>query len=255
MTDIFRRRRRWSWLALLGLALAVAALGAAVGAGAGYRLGVLDLAAAFDSLRLAAWTGLAAVVVSVGGVVRARPGSGRRGLTAALLGVAVGAAVFWFPFDMRRAGQQVPPIHDITTDTANPPQFDAVLALRADAPNTARYPGAEVARMQKQAYPDIRPARFDLPPETVFAAAHETARELGWDIVAALPRKGRIEATATTLWFGFRDDVVVRVTSDDGGAVVDVRSVSRVGRSDLGKNAERIREYLARLDETLAAGE
>jgi uncharacterized protein (DUF1499 family) len=70
---------------------------------------------------------------------------------------------------------------------------------------------------------------------------------MGWTIVAAEPAAGRIEATATTRWLGFKDDVVVRIRPDAGGSRVDVRSVSRVGKSDLGTNARRIREYLGRL--------
>lgn len=248
----FGRRRQWSWLALLGLALGAAALGAAVVAGVGYRIGWLGLAAAFTWLRAAAWIGLAAVVMSLSGVIRARPGSNRRGLAAALLGLVVGASVFWVPFSLRRAAEQVPPIHDVTTDTDDPPRFEAVLPLREGAPNPAEYTGAEVARLQRQAYPEIRPVRLRLPPDRVFPAAQEVARDLGWEIVEASPQSGRIEATDTTFWFGFKDDVVVRIAAGDSGSVIDVRSKSRVGRSDLGKNAERIRRFLDKLREELA---
>jgi uncharacterized protein (DUF1499 family) len=68
-----------------------------------------------------------------------------------------------------------------------------------------------------------------------------------WEVVAADAAAGRIEATATTPWFGFRDDIVVRIVPADGGSRVDVRSVSRVGKGDLGVNARRIREFLGRL--------
>jgi hypothetical protein len=74
------------------------------------------------------------------------------------------------------------------------------------------------------------------------------AQELGWEIVAVDPAAGRVEATATTLWFGFKDDIVVRVRRADGGAQVDVRSVSRLGGGDLGANAARVRAFLERLE-------
>jgi uncharacterized protein (DUF1499 family) len=143
--------------------------------------------------------------------------------------------------------QLVPPIHDITTDTEQPPQFQAVLPLRADAPNPAEYGGAEIAGQQRQGYPDIAPLALEQPSAEAFRRALEAARGMGWDIVAADSVAGRIEATATTAWFGFKDDVVVRITPAGSGSRVDVRSVSRVGKSDVGANAERIREFLGRL--------
>jgi uncharacterized protein (DUF1499 family) len=71
---------------------------------------------------------------------------------------------------------------------------------------------------------------------------------MGWEIVDAQPREGRIEATATTFWFGFKDDVVVRITPLAAGSRIDVRSKSRVGRGDTGTNAQRVRAYLKRLN-------
>ena len=141
----------------------------------------------------------------------------------------------------------MPPIHDITTDTADPPVFVAVLPLRADAPNPAEYGGEDVAAAQQQAYPDLRPLILPLAPDVTFARALDAARGAGWAIVAADSTDRRIEATETTGWFGFKDDVVVRIRPADGGSRVDVRSVSRTGRSDVGTNARRIRAYLRSL--------
>src|SRR6202022_4383493 len=115
--------------------------------------------------------------------------------------------------------------------------FVAVLPLRQGAPNTAEYAGAALAAQQRAGYPGLAPVRFAAPPDQVFA------RALGWQIVAAVPAEGRLEATDRTRWFGFRDDVVVRVAAEGTGTRVDVRSVSRVGRSDLGTNARRIRRF------------
>src|SRR5207237_3453093 len=100
---------------------------------------------------------------------------------------------------------------------------------------------------QRTGYPDIAPLLLDRPPAQVFAAAERSARAMGWDIAAAVPEEGRIEATDTTLLFGFKDDVVIRVAPNAGGTRVDVRSLSRVGGSDVGVNATRVRSFLQRL--------
>lgn len=244
----FMARSSLSFAALLGFVVAVAvALGGAL-AGPAYRWDVLELGDAFTLLRWAAYGGLAAVAVSLAGLARARPGAGRRGLLLSLLGVALGAAAFWMPYSHYRLAQSVPPIHDITTDPESPARFEAVVPLRPDDANSLRYGGESVARQQRQAYPDIRPATFDNPREAVFQAALDTAADLGWRIVARDEEAGRIEAVDTTIWFGFQDDVVVRLGRDNGSTRVDVRSVSRVGVSDVGMNAARIRDFMAGLE-------
>jgi uncharacterized protein (DUF1499 family) len=139
----------------------------------------------------------------------------------------------------------VPPIHDISTDTSDPPAFVAVVARRvaAGASNPPEYAGPEVAAQQQAAYPDLTPIALQAPPDQAFARALAAARSLGWEIVASEAGEGRLEATDTTRWFGFKDDVVVRIRPDGGGSRVDVRSKSRVGRSDVGANAARIRAF------------
>lgn len=139
------------------------------------------------------------------------------------------------------------PIHDITTDTTDPPVFVDILPLRAGARNGASYGGARVAELQRAAYPDIVPVDLALAPAAAFAKSLATANAMGWAIVAADSSAGRIEATATTRVFRFRDDVVIRVRARDGGSRVDIRSVSRIGERDLGKNASRIRDFIVRL--------
>ena len=145
-----------------------------------------------------------------------------------------------------------PPIHDITTDTNDPPLFVDVLPLRAGARNSADYGGNRVADLQHAAYPDIAPVDLPIALAVAFARALAAARAMGWAIVATDTSTGRIEATATTRVFRFRDDVVIRIRPRDGGSRLDIRSVSRIGGSDLGKNASRIREFIARLRESPA---
>ncbi|MDZ7645432.1 MAG: DUF1499 domain-containing protein [Woeseiaceae bacterium] len=189
-------------------------------------------------------TALAIVLLAVPATRRGR----RRTLGIAVL---IGVVTVWVPLDGYRTARSLPYIHDITTDTRNPPAFVAVAPLRADAPNPAAYPGEETAAQQREAYPDIQPLDFPLSPDAVYEAALATARDRGWDIVAAEPGEGRIEATATTFWFGFKDDLVIRITPRADGSRLDIRSKSRVGRSDIGKNAARIREFTAALAERL----
>ena len=142
-----------------------------------------------------------------------------------------------------------PAIHDITTDTNDPPTFVDVLPLRAGARNSATYGGSDVAALQRAAYPDILPVDLAITPAAAFAKARTAASAMGWALVSANSSGGRIEATATTRWLRFKDDVVIRVRPREGGSRVDVRSVSRVGRNDLGKNAERVRAFIGRIRE------
>jgi len=143
-------------------------------------------------------------------------------------------------------------IHDISTDTEHPPDFEALLPLRVGARNPAGYPGKKVAALQKQAYPDLEPLKVAVPFPAVFQAALDTARELGWEVVSHDPGRGRIEAVATTRWLRFKDDVVVRLERQGEQVRVDVRSKSRVGQSDLGENARRIRRFLNALHKRIA---
>ena len=139
----------------------------------------------------------------------------------------------------------VPPIHDISTDLNHPLAFVALRAIREAAPNGAEYAGEATAKLQREAYPSIKPLRLAADRAAVFTAAEQVARDMGWRVVAA---EGRIEAVARTFWFGFYDDIVIRITvADDGRTQVDVRSASRVGKSDLGTNARRVTEFLRRL--------
>jgi len=239
--------RPLSRVAIGGFLLALLAGLALLLAGVGYRLRWWEVRPAFTILRGAAYGGLVAAALSLLGVILARPGGPRRGFPLALLGLLIGLVVVGIPWQWWRTAQQVPPIHDITTDTETPPAFVAILPLRAGAPNPAEYGGPEVAAQQRAGYPDLGPLILQAPPPQAFVRALAAAHDMGWEIIANEPAEGRIEATATTFWFGFRDDVVVRVMPAGGGSRIDVRSVSRVGRGDVGTNTKRITAYLARI--------
>jgi uncharacterized protein (DUF1499 family) len=115
------------------------------------------------------------------------------------------------------------------------------------AVSTAGDTAPAAAAQQQRAYPDLEPLVLPLPPPQAFAKALAAARASGWQIVSADPGSGRIQAVATTFWFGFKDDVTVRVAPQGAGSRIDVRSRSRVGRGDAGANAARIRSYLKKL--------
>lgn len=155
--------------------------------------------------------------------------------------------------------QKVPAIHDVTTDLANPPQFSAI-KLRADlnqtVPDGGRAelkglsPAKRRARLHAEAYADLKPVSVDTNvPKTVERITAQ-ARARGWDVVLVDPSRGQVEATETVSAFRFKDDIVFRVRADpenDSRSIVDVRSVSRVGISDVGVNARRIRLTLGEL--------
>lgn len=160
----------------------------------------------------------------------------------------------------------VPAIHDVSTDLANPPAFQT-LQLRAD--NLDNVPGADDPKMRgltpeqrwamvhQKDYGDIRSVRVNEQAATVIAKAERLAKARGWDVAISMPAEGRLEATETSAFFQFKDDVVLRVRpSDTGeGSIVDMRSVSRVGQSDLGMNAKRVRSFLADLTGTVTAAQ
>jgi uncharacterized protein (DUF1499 family) len=238
------------------LALFVAALCSAAAillAGPGTQWGLWSFGAGFAIMRWAAWIGLGVAGLSLIACFAIASDAAARGLGLAAAGLACGVLAFAVPASLREAARRAPRISDITTDTRNPPQFVRIVALRdaAKGRNPAAYGGETLASLQRRAYPDIAPLTVALAPRAVFDEALALVADLGWNIVSSAPGEGRIEATATTPWFGFKDDVVIRVAADGGGTRVDVRSVSRVGRNDAGANAARIRVFLRRLAERL----
>ena len=215
--------------------------------GLGVRTGLWTYPTGFTMLRWAAYGALFAATCAI--VVMAIP-KARSGVVGGLLfSICLGLGIAYFPWSWMQQAKALPPIHDITTDLSDPPAFHAILPLRAGASNPADYGGPGVAAAQRKGYPDIQPLELAFNPGVAFETALKAARAMGWQVIAADPSAGRIEATATTLWFGFKDDIVVRVRPKAAGSRIDVRSVSRVGNSDIGTNAKRIREYLAKVRE------
>lgn len=237
------------WLSRSALVLALGSAAVAILGGFGSRLGWWHFRTGFQILAWAAYGGLGSAIIGGVGCLAALWRGQRRGAPLALVALIVGLVVVGVPWQMERTAQRVPPIHDITTDSDDPPRFADILPLRKDAPNATDYGGPDLAAQQQAAYPDIQPVTLRLPGPQAFAQARKAAEAMGWDIVASNPEEGRIEATDTTRWFGFKDDIVIRVRARGDESRIDVRSVSRVGKSDVGKNAQRIRAYIRRLIE------
>lgn len=242
-------------LAALGLIVAAGCALAALGAGLGHRFGWWDYRTGLATLAVVFWVAAGSVVVCIVGVVLAAPRPHARiALVMGIVGLVIGAVTAWIPLNLRMTANALPAIHDITTDVADPPRFVRIAALRKAGDHPVTYDGPDAAGKQQEAYPDIAPLVLKAQPDMVFAAAQVVLAAMGLEIDEADATQGRIEATATSLLFGFKDDVVVRIAGDAGTTKVDVRSKSRVGRNDFGMNAKRIREFLEKLKMKVAAG-
>jgi uncharacterized protein (DUF1499 family) len=231
---------------LAGVAVVLLALGPI-----GWRMGWWHFRVAFQTLMpWAAYFGIAALAVSALSLLLGRSRIKWRGVAVAVLSFAVGLLIAYVPWHYDRMRQTVPPIHDITTDPDNPPAFAAVVAARtAEGGNPVAYEGTKIAEQQRQAYPDIAPLNLAVSREVAFNRALDVAQRMGWTIDAADDQAGRVEASDRSRWFGFTDDIVIRITPSGSGSRVDVRSSSRLGRSDFGVNAARVRAYLVKLHE------
>jgi uncharacterized protein (DUF1499 family) len=238
-----------AWLtAQLCLAIALADAIAGIFAGIGYRLDLWDYRDGIGALQYVAWLGVAtsfgAGIAAIVGIATKRVGA----IVVGCLALVIAATTFYIPWSLREVIRSVPPIHDITTDFDNPPQFVHITGTRRKTDHPLSYDGPEVAALQKKGYPDIQPIVVKAPAENVFETSKQVLAAMGMEIIDAEPIQGRIEATDRSLLFGFEDDVVLRIVPQtDGTTKVDMRSKSRVGRSDLGINAGRVREFGAAL--------
>lgn len=225
----------------------------------GYRLGLL----------VAGVGGLVAVlalVLALVGFLLTVFGPNRHGMGGAIFSMAMAAVPAFMLLNGVYLGATNPPIHDASTDLDNPPAFPAlVVSKRGDESNSldlkekivpsgigGDYAGLSVVEVLRREHSDIVPVEADVSYDVAFRAALDTARDMGWIIQSADEEAARIAATDQTFWFGFADDIAIRITRPEGGpARIDARSVSRVGESDLGANAKRLRAYLRKLRKSL----
>jgi hypothetical protein len=229
-----------AWLRPLSLVVALVALVMLALSGPGVRFELWSYRAGLILFRWTAYVAIAASLVAA--LALAIPKVRAQGFLLPMLALVIGLAVLYVPLRFLQQARAVPPINDISTDTENPPRY-----MTASRP----YPGAEFARQQRAAYPDVLPIVLPLPPREAFARAVAAAEAMGWEVVGRDAAAGTIEAVDTTKWFGFKDDIAIRLTPAQDGSPnlsrVDIRSKSRVGRSDIGTNARRIRAYAERL--------
>ena len=219
----------------IAVALAVLAVLLLAISGPGTRFGIWSLRVGIGLYGGALLIGLAAAgAAAVGLAIPILRAGSVPILVAAFLMGAASAAV---PLNYVHRLMTVPYINDITTDTENPPQFAS--------PKTYQ---SYFGELQQIGYPDLRPLELKVSPAQALARAKKIATDLGWEVTTVDERAGRVEAVVTTRWFGFKDDVVIRITPAGAGSRVDMRSKSRFGRSDVGTNAHRIREFLAAMD-------
>ena len=225
-----------AWLRPAALAVALVALAMLALSGPGTRFELWSYRIGLTAFRWSAYVAIAAALLAA--IALALPAVRARGVAMPMVALLVGLGALYPPLQFLKQASSVPRINDISTDTVDPPRY-----MTAQRP----YPGAEFARQQRAAYPDIAPLRLPVPPREAFAKAVAAAEAMGWEVVGRDAQAGTIEAVDTTKWFGFKDDIAVRIAAADSGSRVDIRSKSRVGRSDIGTNAQRIRRYAERL--------
>lgn len=228
------------------LRLAIAAPLIAVFLVALFRAGVMDFRLPLLGVAVAALLSLVALFLAAAALIGGLGGDGAH-MQKAAIALVLSLVVLYAPLNTLRKGSGVPRIHDISTDLDNPPVFETVPGLRAGSDNSLAL-NDKVQAAQKAYYTDLAPLSLSGAPADNFAAALAAAENMGWEVVASDKAKGHIEATATTALFGFKDDVVIRLSAAKGGTRVDMRSASRVGLSDLGANAARIEAYFQALN-------
>jgi len=236
------------YVRIFAVVLGLVALGLLFTSGPLTRAGAWGWQVGLKVFAWAAYAGLAAAGVGLVLVVLLAVPRWRRHAWLPVAVLCAGLVAAAPPMMMLEKAKSVPRIHDITTDPFDPPNFVALMPIRMTVPNGAAYGGMKIAEQQQKGYPDIKSLVMKAPPAEAVQKAIDAARASGWEIISTDAPAGRIEATDTTAWFGFKDDIVVRVRAEpSGGSRVDVRSASRVGLSDIGANARRVREFLGRL--------
>ena len=226
-----------------------------------HRLFSIPTPVALNLLKLSIVGGLLAIAVGVGAVVDIWR-NGSRGISRVVLGGLLALVVVGWPLSVLPKLNAYPEINDVTTDVENPPEFQALAARRLPGANQASYPGAAFAEAQTRAFPDLKPIFINRSVGEAYEVVNDAVRRLGMDVVSEVPpgdgapARGLVEAVDRTLVWGFYDDVVVRVVGNSVTAQIDVRSASRYGRHDLGRNAERtrrlLREIVSRLEATVS---
>lgn len=218
----------------------------------GYKFSMVPLQPSLVSLLIAVAGGALVFLIGLVYLVIAMRSDLGRNRNLVIVSMILGLVPVGIIGPQMAAAGDVPPIHDITTDTANPPAFVAIVPLRESAPNGYEYgvseawPAEKLGATTMEAYPDLKPIESDLSVADAVDRTEDALQTMGLEIVAVDKEAGLVEATATTFWFGFKDDMVVRIVGNGEGSRIDLRSMSRVGQSDVGANAARITDFVDR---------
>jgi hypothetical protein len=239
------------YLILLALVLACAGLIGALASGLGVRGGLWDFRKGFAILRWSVHAAGAASIIAALALFALKFFGGALWEPRAVVALLLGLVVFAVPYFTVREFRKIPTVADATTNVEDPPEFVALVPVRErTAQNPLTYRREEAAVLQAQYFPDLQTLESVKTPAEIIIAAKAAVEAMGLELIAAEPASGRLEATDTSLWFGFKDDLVLRARArPDGGTLIDVRSASRVGRLDGGVNGKRIRKLLLTLQE------
>jgi len=251
--EVTKRHKIRSWVQKTGFFLAILGPLTFMAAGLGSKIGLWDWSFGLGTLSLKVGPILLilGLVFGILGILLwffIRP---RKGIVLATIATIIPLLGLLQLGSAKSKVDGLPYIHDITTNTQSPPEYSKAIIAARDADgktNTLDYigkldreGGTLVSVLQNKAYPEIRPVLRSEDKAVVFGEALSLVKQQGWDIVTENAETGVIEATASTFWYGFKDDVVIHVKdAEGGGTIVDMRSVSRVGMSDVGANAKRL---------------
>ncbi|MCY4276307.1 MAG: DUF1499 domain-containing protein [Gammaproteobacteria bacterium] len=214
-------------------------------AGLGARIGVWSYMVGALLVPVGLLSALSAVILGVVAMLRLRKVGGR--LVVSAHGAGVGLLMCLYLGSQALAMQLAPRIHNISTDIEDPPAFTLAPTLRPESSNPLAYESERIGPIQREAYPDLGPLVVSVVRNELHGRVKRVLEEMGMTVTRDDPAAGEIEAVATTFWFGFKDDLVVRLRAVEDGTRMDVRSVSRVGIGDVNANANRIREVIKRV--------
>lgn len=233
----------WSKLVLIGSVICIFCVLLAI---FGVRLGAFNFRVASDMLESTFQASVAvlavAIIIFIGEAqTRIKSGAAIVILLLPLIGI-------WFnkapnPV-LDENGKPSAPLNDISTDTQNPPLYEALVAIRPAGSNSLDYPD-NAATLQAERFADISSINSLLSADDAFNKALDLVQQAGWELVYENRETGKIEAVSSTFFFNFKDDVVIRIQNQDAGSIIDIRSHSRIGKGDQGKNAERVRDFIA----------
>ncbi len=235
-----------SRLASFALWAGVIAIVLPVLGGLGTRLGIWFYGVGVLLVPLGLLSGISGLALGLIALLRQRKAGESPALAAS--GTGLSALGTLYLGGVVLSGFIVPAIHNISTDIEDPPEFTMAASLRGEGANPLFYDSETIGPVQREGYPDLGPLEIDMPRDQAYELVRGVLVDMGLELVREAPEEGEIEAVATTFWFGFKDDLVVRLRETDAGARMDVRSVSRVGIGDLGANAERIFEIIGRVE-------